>query len=273
MSGEKRHLYVADTTMRDGEQRAGLAFSVADKIACARFMDEIGIDQVEAGTPSMGKEEQEAIYGMMQVRRHTQIAAWNRMAESDIRASFACRPDIIHIGVPVSDIQIKEKLRSNRAHVEDQMKRCALMAIEKDYIVTLGFEDLSRADPAFVLHLAKEARKLGVRSIRYADTVGVAFPSKVRYEVSALSGVMPVECHMHNDLGMAAANSLEAVKAGALYVDTTFCGIGERAGNCDFAEFISAASGRFILSVSSDAGHLENAEKRVADILRLDSAA
>lgn len=266
---DQKRLYVVDTTMRDGEQRAGLAFSVADKVACAQWMDAVGIDQIEAGTPSMGKEEQEAIYGMMQVRKNTRISAWNRMTESDIRASFVCRPDIIHIGVPVSDIQIREKLRRSRTYVEDQMKRCATLALEAGYTVTLGFEDASRADMAFVLHLAEQARLLGVRNVRYADTVGIAYPTKVHGDVAALCAVLPVECHMHNDLGMAVANSLEAAKAGAVYVDTTFLGIGERAGNCDFASFALAAGRQFALSAGGRGPDLRRMEAEAARCLRL----
>ncbi|AVQ97423.1 homocitrate synthase [Ethanoligenens harbinense] len=255
--------------MRDGEQRAGLAFSVEDKIACARLMDEAGIDQIEAGTPSMGIEEQAAVYGMMQVRRRARISTWNRMSESDLRASFACRPDIIHIGVPVSDIQIVEKLRTTRADVESRMKRCVTLAREAGYTVTLGFEDASRADGAFLLHLTRQAAALGVRNVRYADTVGIAHPSRIGVDIAALAAVSPVECHVHNDLGMAVANSLESAKAGALYVDTTFLGIGERAGNCDFVQFVRAARTRFSLSVDAGEDALHRLEEAVARCLRL----
>lgn len=271
MTEIKRRLHIVDTTMRDGEQRAGLAFSVADKIACAQIMDAAGIDQIEAGTPSMGKEEQEAVYGMMQVRKHVRISTWNRLSEQDVRASFVCQPDIIHIGVPVSDIQIQEKLHTSRTDVEDRMKRCAGLALEGGYVVTLGFEDASRADPAFIRHMARQASVLGVRNIRYADTVGIAYPTKVHEEVGEMAAVMPVECHAHNDLGMAVANSLEAAKAGAMYIDTTFCGIGERAGNCDFVRFVMAARSAFTLAVNADGddGMLFRLEQTVARCLRL----
>lgn len=269
MTQTKPRLYIVDTTMRDGEQRAGLAFSVADKIACARLMDEAGVDQIEAGTPSMGKEEQEAISGMMRERSRSRISAWNRLSRDDIRASFVCKPDIIHIGVPVSDLQIAHKLRRDRAWVEEQMRACAAFALDAGYTVTLGFEDASRADQAFVLHLARAARELGVRNIRYADTVGIAHPSKVEKEVGTLCAVAPVECHVHNDLGLAEANSIAAAKAGAAYVDTTFCGIGERAGNCDFTRFVRAAAGRFALSVPTEEQALQALEQRVSRCLRL----
>lgn len=271
MVREKKPLYIVDTTMRDGEQRAGLAFSVADKIACAHLMDEAGIDQIEAGTPAMGREEQEAIYGMMQMRRRVRISTWNRLSEQDIRASLSCRPDIIHIGVPVSDIQIHEKLHSSRTKVEDQMKRCAALALQTGCEVTLGFEDASRADCTFLLHMAHQAALLGVRNIRYADTVGIAHPSKIAGEVALLSEVIPVECHVHNDLGMAVANSLEAAKAGAQYVDTTFCGIGERAGNCDFVQFALAARPAFHITADAEENtdRLLFLENQVAQCLRL----
>lgn len=267
---EKRRLRLVDTTLRDGEQRAGLAFSVEQKIACALLMDQAGVDQIEAGIPAMCEEERAAIAAILRRRARARIATWNRMNESDIRASLSLGPDIIHIAVPVSDIQIRTKLRRTHEFVAEGMKRCIALAQSGGAEVSVGFEDASRGDLLFMTGLVRTAVSMGVPRIRYADTVGVAYPSKIQREAGALCGAGAVlECHAHDDLGMAVANSLQAAVSGAEYVDTTFFGIGERAGNCDFARFIRAARPVFSLGVPESGEVLAELESRILTILRL----
>jgi homocitrate synthase NifV len=269
MKNTGRELHIVDTTLRDGEQRAGLAFRGLDKLACARALDRAGIFQIEAGIPAMCRQEKETIYSILQHRERALISTWNRMKETDIRASLDIGPDIIHIGVPVSDIQINEKLHKTRVFVEDQMKRCIELAASGGSKVTLGFEDVSRADKSFVKKLVLEAKRLGVRRIRYADTLGICSPSKIGRETAELAETagIGVECHAHNDLGMAVANSLQAAKYGADFIDTTLFGIGERAGNCNLVEFLAAARGTFTFEIDTDPSSLENLEEVISKIL------
>lgn len=264
----KKRLRIVDTTLRDGEQRAGLAFGTEEKLRCALALDEAGIDQIEAGIPSMGEEEQRLIREILRRRRHARVAAWNRLRREDILQSLALAPDILHITVPASDLQIAQKLHKTRAFVLEQLPACIGLARSGGSEVTLGLEDASRADREFLLRLAAAAKACGVTRVRYADTVGVAFPSKIAEDVRLLLGAgVEVECHMHDDLGMAVANSLEAAKSGALYVDTTFAGIGERAGNCDFRRFLLAASPRFSFGFPSGEAEAQQLEDRIREIL------
>lgn len=261
---------IVDTTMRDGEQRSGLAFSRKKKAAAARIMDRIGIYQIEAGIPSMGISEKEAIIAVKESCGHARVSVWCRMTKNDILDAFDCRPDIIHIGVPVSDIQIKEKLRRDRRYVEEEMCRCAEFAAGKGYEVTLGFEDASRADPAFVAELVAKALSLGIKRIRYADTVGIVYPHKVAGDIAYLTRTgAEIEIHAHDDLGLAVANTLEAAKNGAVYVDTTFFGIGERAGNCNFRRFAAATNGFFDLGLFIDTCEILYAEQEIGEALNL----
>lgn len=267
---DKRRLYIVDTTLRDGEQRAGLAFDREQKVACALMMDEAGIDQIEAGIPAMCEEEREAIREILRRRRSARIATWNRMNEEDIRFSVVLKPDILHIGIPVSDIQIGEKLKKSRDYVRERMKRCITLAQTDSCEVTLGFEDASRADISFLTELAECAKGLGIKRIRYADTVGIATPSKIAVDIEELSKTgLSIECHAHDDLGMAVANSLQAAKSGAEYINTTFFGIGERAGNCNFSKFIGCAGSGFTFGFSAEPGNLRELEAEVLSILRL----
>lgn len=231
---------IVDTTLRDGEQSAGLAFSIDEKVEIAKYMDENNIYQIEAGIPAMGDLEKEAIKRILYNRKKSLISTWNRMNIEDIKHSIICNPDIIHISVPTSDIQIYSNLGKDKAWVEKNLVECVYFAKDKGYEVTIGFEDASRADVNYLINLCEILNKFEVKRIRYADTVGILMPSTTGETIKTIinNTDMEVEIHAHNDFGMAIPISLEAVKCGAKYVDCTLNGIGERAGNCDLQEFI-----------------------------------
>ncbi|MCR4436578.1 MAG: homocitrate synthase [Clostridiales bacterium] len=238
---------IVDTTLRDGEQQAGIALGAGDKVKIARLLDSAKIYQIEAGIPAMGGEEKKSVEKMMALNLRSKISTWNRMNLKDIEQSIQCKPDIIHISVPASDIQIRCKLKKNRTWVIETMKRCINYARESGAEVTVGLEDASRADLKFVLQLISAAFLEGVERIRYADTVGILHRKRTFAEISSIKARTDIalEIHAHNDLGMAVSNSISAVKAGAEFVDCTMGGIGERAGNCDYLQFVKAA-GEFL---------------------------
>lgn len=247
---EKR--FIVDTTLRDGEQSPGLAFSVGEKVRIAGILEDLGVYQIEAGIPALGASEREAIIEIMHCKKNVTVSAWNRLSISDITHSIECRPDIIHISMPVSYVQIYTKLRKNKKWLLRMAGECVEFARSHGCRVTAGFEDASRADIGFLMTLTEQLVLLGVEYIRYADTVGVLYPSRAQENVrTILSGTgMPVEFHAHNDLGMATANSVMALKGGAKYVDCTLLGIGERAGNCGLSRFLLAADGLYETGVS-----------------------
>ena len=235
-----QNIYIVDTTLRDGEQCAGKAFSIDEKVEIARYMDENNIYQIEAGIPAMGDLEKECIKRILAGRKNSLISTWNRMNKKDILHSMDCKPDIIHISVPTSDIQIYSNLGKDKLWVEENLRECVYFANDKGYEVTIGFEDASRADINYLIDLCKIVESMDVKRVRYADTVGILMPSLVREAVKTIidnTGV-DVEIHAHNDFGMAIPISIEAVKGGAKYVNCTLDGIGERAGNCNLQEFI-----------------------------------
>lgn len=235
-----KYIRIVDTTLRDGEQCAGRAFSIDEKVEIAKYMDENNIYQIEAGIPIMGDIEKECIKRILNIRQNSLISTWNRMNKNDILSSIDCKPDIIHISVPTSDIQIYSNLNKNKQWVEKNLKECVFLARDKNYEVTIGFEDASRADTSYLISLCKIVREMGVKRVRYADTVGILMPSLVRKSIKTIieETGMEIEIHAHNDFGMAIPISLEAIKSGAKYVDCTLDGIGERAGNCNMQEFI-----------------------------------
>ncbi len=242
-----RKVWLTDTTLRDGEQGCGIALSVDDKVLLARLLDEAGFFQIEAGIPAMGSCEKDAVCRIMDVRKRAKIVVWNRMRREDISHSIECLPDIIHISAPVSELLMGAMLKKDSAWVRNTLTACVAYARDRDFDVTVGFQDASRADTAYMASLANEMNGLGVKAIRLADTVGILTPARARRLLEKMSSEtdMPFGIHTHNDLGMATAVAVEAVKGGAVYVDTTLFGIGERAGNCDSYKFIALGQNRF----------------------------
>ncbi|URZ02460.1 beta/alpha barrel domain-containing protein [Clostridium felsineum] len=232
---------LVDTTLRDGEQKPGIALGINEKIEISKLLDSIGIYQIEAGTPAMEGDEKLSIERIAELGLKSKISSWNRMSIKDIKHSIDCKVDIIHISVPASDLQLKYNLNKSREWIISSMKKSIYYAISKGYEVTIGLEDASRANLDFLIELCKNAYFEGVKRIRYADTVGILYPRKAFFDIKRIMEEVPIEIemHTHNDFGMAEVNSLSAVKAGARYIDTTIGGIGERAGNCNFINFSS----------------------------------
>lgn len=243
----KETKYIVDTTLRDGEQSPGIALQLKDKVKIAKLLDEIGVYEIEAGIPVIGKEEEEAICQIIENTKKAKISVWSRMNLVDVKRSIACKPDIIHIGTPVSYIQIYSKLKKNKVWVMKNVLECVEVAKSQNVDVTVGLEDASRSDIGFMLSLMKELKQAGVNTIRIADTVGVLNPSRTKEMVDTIRSNIDIniEMHVHNDLGMAVANSIIGAKAGADYIDCTLFGIGERTGNCNLYDFIHASEAIF----------------------------
>lgn len=260
---------IVDTTLRDGEQKAGIAFKIEDKVEIAKILDRSGVYQIEAGIPSMGGDEKKTLQKIMELNLNSKISAWNRMSIHDIKSSVECKVDIIHISIPSSDIQINSKLKKDRYWVIENMKNCISYAKEKGFEVTLGLEDASRADQEFLVDICKVALRDGVSRVRYADTVGVLYPNIIYEKIKNIKERVDIEIeiHAHNDFGMAIANSIAAVKANATYVDCTFGGIGERAGNCNYSNFIIAYKNIFALN-QFDMVALRDSESKIMDIIK-----
>lgn len=239
---DKLRVRIDDTTLRDGEQTAGVVFSNREKIQIARYLDEIGVHQIEAGIPTMGGDEKKAIKEIVDLGLKASILAWNRAVVEDIKHSLDCGVDAIAISIAVSDIHIQHKLKKDRQWVLDSVKRSLDFAKSKGLYVSVNAEDASRADFDYLLEFARTAKEYGGDRLRYCDTIGLMEPFKIYDEVKAIIDEVgiEVEMHTHNDFGMAVANALAGVKAGATWINTTVIGLGERAGNAALEEVIMA---------------------------------
>ncbi len=233
---------IDDTTLRDGEQTAGVVFSRAEKVRIARLLDEIGVGELECGIPAMGEEERASIRALVDLGLSARLITWNRAVISDIEASLACGVPAVDISLSVSDIHIEHKLRKSRAWVLEQLKQALGFAKEHNLYVSVGGEDASRADLDFLVELMETARSLGADRFRFCDTLGILDPFSTFDKVSYLAGRvdLDLEVHTHNDLGMATANAIAGIRAGARFVNTTVNGLGERAGNAALEEVVMA---------------------------------
>jgi homocitrate synthase NifV len=235
--------YVCDTTLRDGEQAPGVAFTVPEKIAIARLLDRFGVHELECGTPAMGAQERHSIARLVDMGLRARLMTWNRAQESDIRASLACGVEAVAVSLPVSDLHIRKKLRKDRLWVLKRLRDAVAFAKAHHLYVCVGAEDASRADEDFLIEFALVARETGADRLRYSDTIGKLNPSEARRRIANLirhTG-MPIEIHAHNDFGLANANALAAVEGGATFVSTAVLGLGERAGMAALEEVVMAA--------------------------------
>ncbi|MFC2145482.1 type II secretion system protein GspG, partial [Actinomycetota bacterium] len=194
------------------------------------------------GIPAMGGDEKEAIKKIAGLGLNCSVLAWNRPVRSDIEASIECGVDAVALSISSSDIHIEHKLMKSREWVLETMKSGVDFAKSHNLYVSVNAEDASRSDMEFLLQFARTARDAGADRLRYCDTLGILDPFETFMRVKNIIDIIGIdmEMHTHNDFGMAIANAIAGIKAGATYVNTTINGLGERAGNAAFEELVMA---------------------------------
>ncbi|MEK7817476.1 MAG: homocitrate synthase [Actinomycetota bacterium] len=242
ISDPDRKIKIDDTTLRDGEQTAGVVFANHEKVRIARLLDEVGVHQIEVGIPAMGGDEKKTIRHIAGLGLGASILAWNRAVIEDIKHSLDCNVDAVAISMSASDIHIEHKLKKSRTWVLDRIKEAVEFAKANGLYVSVNAEDASRANLEFLVRFAQAARECGADRLRFCDTVGILDPFDTYNVISFLRKNVDIELemHTHNDFGMATANAIAGIKAGATYVNTTINGLGERAGNAALEEVVMA---------------------------------
>jgi len=233
---------IFDTTLRDGEQTPGIALTPEQKLAIAQKLDELGVDAIEAGFPIISDGERKAVKDIAHANLKAEICGLARTEKKDIDAAVAAGLKYIHTFIATSDIHLKYKLNLTR----EQAVAKAIEAVE--YAKSLGLqvefsaEDATRTDREFLKKVFKSVTEAGADRIDIPDTVGYSTPQYIAaITKDAIDAThLPVSVHCHNDFGLAVANAISAIQAGAQCAHVTINGIGERAGNASLEEFVMA---------------------------------
>jgi 2-isopropylmalate synthase len=241
---------IFDTTLRDGEQSPGCSMNLPEKIRMARRLESLGVDIIEAGFPIASEGDFEAVRAVAEECRETRIAALCRTVKNDIlcaaRALEKAKKPRIHTFVATSDIHLEYKLQKSRAEVLEMTRSAVRLARQFVDEIEFSAEDATRSDADFICEVFRVAVEEGATVVNVPDTVGYTLPNEysnlIRTVKEKVVGdkQVTISVHCHNDLGLAVANSLAAIEAGARQVECTINGIGERAGNCSLEELVMA---------------------------------
>jgi len=239
---DKKFINIIDTTMRNGEQAAGVVFSKHEKLRITKLLDEIGVPEIEIGTPSIGEIEKDIIREIVATKPKAKLFTYCEAFPENIAHAVDCGIKNIIINISTSDLHIKVKYGKNRTWALNQLRETISEAKHSDLDFIISAEDATRTDLEFLLKVLYLAQKRGAYRFRICDTVSRLTPSRTFMLISTILNTVdfPVEVYNHNDFGMASANALASLRAGAVSLVTSINGIGEGTGNAAFEEIVMA---------------------------------
>ncbi|MCX8067535.1 MAG: homocitrate synthase family protein [Anaerolineae bacterium] len=270
-------IYLMDITLRDGEQAVGVIFSRWEKLQIASHLAQMGIPAIEAGFPALGPEEKEAIRGIVvadlqvgESQRPLEVYAFVRARREDVQDAAECGVHGVVISISTSDIHIERKFRATRSWVLERMEEAADEARKHDLPFIVSAEDASRSDMGFLTEYYRRAEALGAWMVRYCDSLGINDPFTTYRHIRELCRVLsvPIQLHMHNDFGMATANALMGLRAGARAVAASLGGLGERTGNSPLEEVVMALKHLYGVDLGVDTTRFREAAEYIAEASR-----
>ena len=239
---KERKINIIDTTLRNGEQAAGVVFSKHEKIRIAKMLDEIGIPEIEIGTPAIGPLEREIIKEIASTDVKCRLFTYCEASPENVKIAAKCGVNNIVLNISTSDLHIKVKYGKNRTWVLNQLRESISAAKEYGMAYIVSAEDATRTDLEFLLKVLNLVKKRDAYRFRICDTVSRLDPFRTFLLINTILNTVdfPVEVYNHNDFGMSTANAMASIRAGAVSLVTSVSGIGEGTGNAAMEEIIMA---------------------------------
>jgi 2-isopropylmalate synthase len=250
--GKPKKMEVFDTTLRDGEQTPGVSFTVEDKKEIAAALSKLGVRYIEAGFPVSSDGEFKSVKEIASMGVKSDVVGLARCVEKDMDAAMDAGVDLVHIFIGTSPIHRKYKLKMSKEEILDRARECIQYVTDRGFKVHFSPEDACRTEYEYLKEVCELADSMKVAHINIPDTVGVMTPAAMGYIISELKKDIntPLAVHCHNDFGMAVANTVSAVVAGATIPHVTVNGLGERAGNADLEQVVLGC--KLIHGIESD---------------------
>lgn len=235
-------IILEDTTLRDGEQAPGVAFSKQTKLKIFNALIDLGVKWIEPGIPAMGGEELDTLRAMLERKNEVMLVAWNRGIQEDVAFSLDLGFKAVHIGLPTSSVHLSQSIGRDRAWLLLRAADLVKFAKDRGAFVSISAEDVGRTEPAFLQEYARAVTEAGADRLRLSDTIGILGPEQYakRVKTVAEASVIDTQCHCHNDFGLAVANTIAGLQAGARYFHVCVNAMGERAGMPDLAQMCMA---------------------------------
>jgi 2-isopropylmalate synthase len=260
-----REVKIFDTTLRDGEQTPGISLTREEKLVLARQLDKLGVDIIEAGFPISSRGEREAVAAIAREGLTSTICGLSRVIREDIDACLDCDVDMVHTFVSTSDIQIKYTIKKSKEEIISMATEAVSYIKEHGVSCLFSAMDATRSDLDYLVKIFQAVEDAGADIINIPDTVGVMIPQGMRLLTQEIYKAVsiPIDVHCHNDFGLAVANSLAAVEAGAREVQCTINGLGERAGNANLEEIVMSLHSLYNVKTNIQTQYLFETSKLV----------